>query len=223
MKTKLSLLGLTFICSLTFFLISAFAQESDPASSAEGTYHDRLLRDAGSSSMRASSSRPPFPFRNNQQSNVTPYITRNGPAWRYFDPAAAKEIVESNAAVDKLIETLKSAESEEDKLTAKKQIQDELEKQYDFYLEQHEVPLQELEAKLEKLRKEFEWRKNARDDLVRLRLDTIWYNAQGLGWPGGQSTPSLLNRSFGIQGQNLFTPRAPALPKVPAAVRGSSR
>ena len=209
MKTKLTLLGLTFISSLTFFLISTFAQEADPASQAEENYHARLVRDAGLASHgQAGSARSPlaatFPTRNSQQSNFARANSLTGPAWRYFDPAVAKEIVESNTAVDTLIETLKTAESEEEKLTAKKKIQDELEKQYDFYLEQHEAPLQELEAKLEKLRKEFEWRKTARDDLVRLRLDTIWYNSQGLGWPGGHSTPSLLNRSIGIQGQNLF-------------------
>ena len=68
MKTKLALLGLTSICSLTFFLISAFAQESDPASSAEEIYHNRLLRDAGISSTRASSPRSVLEtvFPNNQ-------------------------------------------------------------------------------------------------------------------------------------------------------------
>ena len=111
-----------------------------------------------------------------------------------------------------MIEELKTAESEEEKLAAKKRIQNELEKQYDFYLEQHEVPLQELEAKLEKLRNEFEWRKSARDDLVKLRLDTIWYNAQGLGWPGGQSTPSLFNRASGYRAKIFFAPKFPEPP-----------
>lgn len=228
MKTKLTFLGLTSICSLTFFLIGAFAQEADPASLAEENYHARLVRDAGLSVRgQASSPRAPlattFPSRNSQQSNFARAYSVNGPTWRYFDPAIAKEIVESNEVVDELIETIKTVESEEEKQTAKKKIQLELEKQYDFYLDQHEVPLQELEAKLEKLRKEFEWRKSARDDLVRLRLDTIWYNSQGLGWPGGQSSPSLLNRSFGIQSQNLFTPGAPARPARPEAARSPSR
>lgn len=228
MKTKLTLLGLTSICSLTFFLIGAIAQEADPISQAEDNYHARLVRDAGLAARgQASSPRAPmtatFPSQNSQQSNFARAYSLTGPTWRYFDPAVAKEIVESNETVDKLIETIKTVESEEEKQTAKKKIQDELEKQYDFYLEQHEVPLQELEAKLEKLRKEFEWRKSARDDLVRLRLDTIWYNSQGLGWPGGQSTPSLLNRNIGIQGQNLFAPTAPARPKLPRAIRGPSR
>ncbi len=154
-----------------------------------------------------------------QQSNYAFGSARNGVAsWRNVDPAVAKKISESNTAVDQLIEQLRNAESDEDKQAAKNGIQKELENQYDFYLEQHEIPLKELEARLEKLRNEFEWRKSARDDLVKLRLDTIWYNAQGLGWPGGQSSPAILHRNYGIRGQNFFAPKFPEPPSLPAAV-----
>ena len=220
MRTKLSLLALTITISLASCVVSLLAQDSDSASL---EYRARLIRDAAHAASHTASS-PLFPqattFQSgDQQSNYAIGLARNGnAAWRNFNPAVAKKISESNTAVDKLIEQLKNAESDEDKQSTKKGIQEELEKQYDFYLEQHEIPLKELEARLEKLRNEFEWRKSARDDLVKLRLDTIWYNAQGLGWPGDQSAPSILHRTYGIRGQNFFAPEFPQPPSLPAAI-----
>jgi hypothetical protein len=93
------------------------------------------------------------------------------------------EMVKSNNRVNELINQLKASEDTAAKEKLKSSLKSALEEQYDLYLAQHEEPLKGLEEKIAKLRKEFEWRKNARDDLVKLRLDTIWYNAQGLGWP----------------------------------------
>ena len=107
------------------------------------------------------------------------------------------ESLELNKQIAVLSKQLRDAESDDDKTTIKEQLKTELEKQYDLYLAQHEKPLQELEARLDKLRAEFEWRKSAKDDLVKLRLDTIWYDSQGLGWPGAKpSQVSLTHPMF---------------------------
>ena len=88
---------------------------------------------------------------------------------------------------------MKNAESDERKAEINNEIQSqltelksELNAEYDVYLEQHEAPLKELESRLEKLRTEFEWRKTAKEGLVKLRVETIFYESQGLGWPSGQ-------------------------------------
>ena len=108
---------------------------------------------------------------------------------------------------------LKNAESDERKAEINTEIQSqltelksELNAQYDVYLEQHEAPLKELESRLEKLRTEFEWRKTAKEGLVKLRVETIYYESQGLGWPGGQPNQG---PDVGRFDDNLGLPRQP--------------
>jgi len=85
-----------------------------------------------------------------------------------------------------VVAQLKNAKDEEKKKEFKTQLGELLGKQYDAYLDHHEEPLKQLEARLEKLRADFEARKAAKTDLVQLRIDTIWYDAIGLGWPNSQ-------------------------------------
>jgi hypothetical protein len=113
-----------------------------------------------------------------------------------FDPALAKAINESNAEVAGLIKQLKESEADADKESIKEKIKTELELQYDTYLEFHEQPLKQLEERLAKLREEFDARKKAKDDLVKLRLDTIWYESQGLGWPSNRTTTLWRDNGF---------------------------
>lgn len=105
-----------------------------------------------------------------------------------FDPKLAEEINKSNNEVGKLIQQLKKADEDSEKEDIKSKIKSELDIQYDAYLEHHQQPLKQLEERVAKLRKEFEARKKAKDDLVKLRLDTIWYDALGLGWPSNRGT-----------------------------------
>lgn len=117
---------------------------------------------------------------------------------------------------DRIIELtleLKKAEQDEDEskiTTIKAELKTLLEKQYDTYLVRYELPLKQMEKRLAKLRKEFEWRKSARDDLVKLRLDTLWYEIQGLSWP--TQNQNRLYNSQQLIGGNLpgtFTSGAP--------------
>ncbi len=113
----------------------------------------------------------------------------NGPS---NGPPITPEMEKIQFQLLRLQQDLKKAESDEQKAklneeikTQMAELKSELDAQYDLYLEQHETPLKELEARLEKLRTEFEWRKTAKEGLVKLRLETIFYESQGLGWPGG--------------------------------------
>ena len=100
---------------------------------------------------------------------------------------ATPEVIERNNKIAELTMNLKETSDDDEKEAIKSELQSELEAQYDSYLEQHEAPLIQLEERLAKLRKDFESRKNAKSDLVKLRLDTIWYETQGLGWPNQNS------------------------------------
>ncbi len=130
-----------------------------------------------------------------------------------FDPELARVNNAANQAIMDLRNKIKEAESEEVKLELKAEMKQVLDEQYDEYLSHHEAPLKELEARLEKLRAEFESRKKAKDDLVNLRLDTIWYDAIGLGWPD--------ERRFGTG----FAPTwsQPNQPAIPTAIPNSGQ
>ncbi len=119
------------------------------------------------------------------------------------DPRLAEAYNKANSQLAELVQKIKTAESEEVKLELKAEVKLLLEEKYDAYLEHHEAPLIELEERLAKLREDFDSRQKAKDDLVKLRLDTIWYDAIGLGWPENQrgANPfgiNLNNRTFGV-------------------------
>ena len=109
-----------------------------------------------------------------------------GSAYPGFNPELARVNNAANKQIMDLVKKIKEAESDEVKLELKTEMKQILDEQYDEYLSHHEAPLKQLEERLNKLRDEFESRKQAKSDLVKLRLDTIWYDAIGLGWPNSQ-------------------------------------
>lgn len=94
---------------------------------------------------------------------------------------------EMSRKISDLVSKIKKSDVDEEKNTLKEELNVVLNDQYDAYLDHHEEPLKQLEARLEKLRKDFDARKSAKAELVKLRLDTIWYDAIGLGWPGNNA------------------------------------
>ena len=113
--------------------------------------------------------------------------------------------------ISELIGQIKNSKDDQQKKELKEQLAELLSKQYDAYLDHHEEPLKKLEARLEKLREDFDARKSAKADLVKLRLDTIWYDAIGLGWPGNSGNNSSWNLSqprVAVPYQNQFQQRS---------------
>ena len=134
------------------------------------------------------------------------------------DPRLAEAYNEANKKLAELVKEIKSADGEEAKLKLKEDVRVLLEEKYDAYLEHHEAPLVELEERLEKLRAEFEQRKKAKDDLVKLRLDTVWYDALGLGWPDNQRGASIwpvnVTRAPRLLNDTRSNLTAPAVPRA---------
>ncbi len=87
----------------------------------------------------------------------------------------------------KAFEKLKAAGTDEDKDNARDDLRSALESEYDKYLETQEQELSKMEDKLKELRSQLRKRREAKDDLVELRLKTLENDASGLGWPGGES------------------------------------
>jgi hypothetical protein len=90
----------------------------------------------------------------------------------------------------KAMEAYKSAESESDKALAKKELHGLLVEQYDNSLTRYEEHLNELEKKIATMREQLSRRRDARDEMVELKLQMVVSEAEGLGWPD-DGTPNL--------------------------------
>ncbi len=189
---KVNSIKLTALCvaMATTFLVSNIGLARQESRAAD-LFAERTVSDAATLVRQQSQARPALNRFFGSATTAFGLATRT--SWNRYDAETAGLLNESSTKVKELVNILKSSESDEEKKTeAKESIKAELETQYDIHLTHHEKPLLELEAKLAKLRSEFDARKTARDELVKLRLDNIWYNSQGMGWPDDRRTGSSL-------------------------------
>ncbi|MEL7498460.1 MAG: hypothetical protein AAFN77_12685 [Planctomycetota bacterium] len=148
-----------------------------------------------------------------------PVNMTTGVLWRYDD----SELKRRNE-INSLVQQIAKSDDETEKESIKADLKDRLEEQYDAYLDKMEAPIKELEERLVKLRNEFEKRKAARDELVKLRLDSFWYKANGMSWPGeGRSATingSLFNSQspFSITRPARFPGQQPWVPELDSTV-----
>lgn len=98
----------------------------------------------------------------------------------------AKQLQAMHAAKAKL----KKAENEAARKVATDVIQQCLVKQFEQDLVQREKELTAVEERLKTLRQQLEKRKQAKDEIITLRLKTIINNAEGLGFPGDEDLRS---------------------------------
>ena len=122
----------------------------------------------------------------NANSPFATTVDRNGLAVLGTSPSRFmnKKEREVQSKIGSLIRKIKESDDDKEKEDSKAELKKQLEQQYDSYLSNLEAPLKKMEERLAKLRSEFEKRKEARDELVKLRLENIWYQANGMGWPG---------------------------------------
>lgn len=76
-------------------------------------------------------------------------------------------------------------EGSEQRVKLRAEIERGLSEQYDRHLSQHVQQVEELEARVAKLRQQLDRRQAAKARLVELRLELMLSQADGLGWPEG--------------------------------------
>lgn len=117
------------------------------------------------------------------------------------------------------IDKLRKAKTDEEKADARKQLSAALGEEFDEYLEHQAKELDRLEAKVKKLRGQWDKRREAKDDLVALRMQTLENEANGLGWPAGGGNNFWMGSSpasFGTTSwKGHFPAMAPTVPPVP--------
>ena len=110
-------------------------------------------------------------------------------------------------SVANLMKKYKQAEEASDKEDIVDELRKQLKEAYDASLASHEKNLEQMEAKLKKLREQLDKRRAAKNKIVDLRIEVLVNEAEGLGWPDKRSSRffNSTNLDFGnINGQNQF-------------------
>jgi len=88
------------------------------------------------------------------------------------------------------MQQLAQATTDEETQAAQDELRQALEEEYDKALAAYEKKLDDMEQRMQALRDEVSKRRDARDELVELRLKMLTYEAQGLPWPGQSASRS---------------------------------
>ncbi len=103
----------------------------------------------------------------------------------------------------KAVAKLRAAKSDEDKAEAREELQAALGEEFDEFLKHQSDELDRMEKKLSNLRDQLDKRRDAKDDLISLRLQTIENEVNGLGWPAGGGGMGLFSPGGTAFGQGV--------------------
>ncbi len=137
--------------------------------------------------------------------------------------ATALTYARDSGKTQQAIEDLRKAKTDEEKADARKQLNSALGDEFDEYLKHQAKELDRLEAKVKKLRGQWDKRREAKDELVALRIQTLENEANGLGWPAGGGNNFWMGSSggpasLGTGSWNMAYPPMATIPDVPAVV-----
>lgn len=156
--------------------------------------------------------------------------------WRPASESAFRQYVRNiqwqqiaETPLSKAMNALQNAESEEMKANAKMNLRDALATDYDEKMDQYDEHIEKLENQLEEMRARLSRRRDAKDDMVSLKLKELIAKADGLGWPTGPTNgavndfgPVPLASPFGKARQTFFPvqemQRSDRLPVQPPSV-----
>ncbi len=100
------------------------------------------------------------------------------------------------AALNEALTSMKNAESEEMKANAKMNLRDALAADYDDKMDRYDEHIEKLENQLEEMRARLSRRREAKDDMVDLKLKGLVADADGLGWPTGPTNDFNFQRNW---------------------------
>lgn len=161
----------------------------------------------------------PAPIRPYQRPTIA-----NAPAVRVpiaATPRISDNPIQQQASRDlrNALRKLQKAESDDDKSDAKSEIKEALEGQYDAFLEQNQAQVDALFDRLKALEEQLERRRDAKDRLVKLKLEMLVSQAEGLGWPADNrmglspfQNTQILDPRLNLPPAQLATPPGGLLP-----------
>lgn len=103
---------------------------------------------------------------------------------RYRQPISPAD-AENAEAIRKAIAKLRAAKDENERDTAATSLTKLLETAFDRDYERRNKELLQLEARVTKLRAQMDRRKKSRDDIIQVRVKSLLYEAEGIGFTAG--------------------------------------
>ncbi|MFM7564148.1 MAG: hypothetical protein ACKO81_14090 [Planctomycetota bacterium] len=104
-------------------------------------------------------------------------------------------LAETEFAFNEAYQAYQSATDDAARTKATADLKSNLEKQYDLFVEGQSKQIEELEARLAKLKGQLDKRRAAKERVVELKLQMVLSQAEGLGFPeSGSSIQSVISR-----------------------------
>jgi hypothetical protein len=181
MKSKFKLFSAIVLCA-SALIASAVAQTFGQQNSGSSTSQGGFGIGGGQSSARPApagadlNSMPPVNKDFGAKSffsQVVPYFGGNRNEW---------QVHQEEAAIAPLVKQLKDAKSDSEIDKIKGQLDDALEKSFAMRQKRHTEEIEDLEAKVKKLKELVAKRQEKRHEIIANRRDQILRDAQGLGW-----------------------------------------
>ena len=112
--------------------------------------------------------------------------------------------------IQQATDTLRAATTEPERAAATAKLNALLNRDYDARLKRYEQQLNKLEARLNQMREGLQRKRNAKPDMVKLRIQNLLANAKGLGWPNPDGATAPLDLSshssiVGLPGGRTYT------------------
>lgn len=112
----------------------------------------------------------------------------------------------SDKQIEKAAKAMRQAESSSERSEAKDKLVALLSEDYDSRLKEYEDYLEDLEKQLDEMRGKLKKRRQAKEDMIDLRIKVLEAEADDLGWPSRVRR----SRAFGVTSPSLSLPASPA-------------
>ena len=124
------------------------------------------------------------------------------------------ELHKSQEKAAAALQSYSDAESDEQRTAAENELQAAVSEQFEVLMKSREAQIAELKARLDKLTEQLQKRRNAKDQIVALRVQVLLNEAQGLGfYPEGTAEwPAM---EYGMGGSRMLAPVPVRVPTYP--------
>ena len=137
--------------------------------------------------MRSEMSRLTGAGRDRHQQHLRPRRVARTVYEMVMEPVPAEQ-VKAEQELHRALQAFKAGKA--DRNAVETRVQEQLQVQFDHDLKRREEQLKEVEERVTKLRQQLDRRREAANDIIRLRVQTLLNEASGLGFPGFE-TPGL--------------------------------
>jgi hypothetical protein len=127
----------------------------------------------------------------------------------------AGELHKSQEKAAAALKTYSAAETDEQRTAAEKDLQNAVSEQFEVLMKSREDQIAELKSRLDKLTEQLQKRRDAKEQIVKLRVQVLVNEAQGLGfYPEG--TPAWPAMGYGPGGYGAgYAPSPVEVPRYP--------